>query len=141
MNRINRDIAFSLWICLVVLLLCTVGCVRSQNPQVVSSDQASFETFPLRIQAESKQKTIYGQSAFAYNHIPSITRAPDGRLFLCWIAEIGFARGGRIVGAYSADGGETWGNPIELINNPDRDDGDPVIVVDGRRLMVISTSI
>ena len=47
----------------------------------------------------------------------------------------------RIVGAFSEDGGKTWGQPIELINNPNRDDGDPSIVLDGDRLSVISTSI
>jgi hypothetical protein len=54
--------------------------------------------------------------------------------------EIGFARGDRIAGSFSNDGGKTWSEAIELINNPDKSDGDPVVIVDGTRLMVISTS-
>ncbi len=127
-------------VCLPIMILLTL--VRHNSPSSsISSEEPFFEQFPLKTQKAPERKVIYSQSAFAYNHIPSITRAPDGRLFLCWIAEIGFARGGRIVGAYSDDGGKTWGTPIELINNPDRDDGDPSIIVDGKRLMVISTSI
>ena len=130
---------FFYWACvLFVVSLGTVGCATDPQPEA-RPEGAFFEKFPLRI--SDTPAAVYAQTKFFHNSIPAITRLPDGRLFLAWSASIGFARGGRIVGAFSDDGGKTWGEPIELINNPDRDDGDPSIVVHGDRLSVISTSI
>lgn len=101
-----------------------------------------FESFPANVpHRKPKWPAIYGQGAFSWNGQPRIALAPDGRIFMAWLASIGFARGDRVVGSYSADGGRTWSDAIELINNPNRDDADPVILVDGKKLMVISTSL
>ncbi len=85
-------------------------------------------------------EVIYSQGAFAWNWHPAVALVPDGRIFMVWSLQIGFARGGRLVGSFSSDGGETWSDAIELINNSSRDDADPSIIVDGRRLLVISGS-
>jgi hypothetical protein len=101
-----------------------------------------FETFPIKVpQKPDRQRTVYDQHPFSWNGIPAIIRAPDDRLFLAWTAARGFAGGGRLVGAYSADGGRTWGTPIELINNADRDDSEPCLLVDGNNMVLISTSL
>jgi hypothetical protein len=128
---------------LFTLFLPAIGSGQTGERRLAISDEPFFEMFSLKLAEGSEARSrpaIYEQGPFAFSSIPSIARAPDGRLFLAWIAEMGFARGGRIVGAYSSDGGRTWGTPLELINQRDRNDGDPVIIVDGHRLMVISTS-
>ena len=109
---------FFYWACvLFVVSLGTVGCASGPDPDPeVQTGGAFFEKFPLRI--SDAPAAVYAQTKFFHNSIPAITRLPDGRLFLTWSASIGFARGGRIVGAFSEDGAKTWGKPIELINNP-----------------------
>jgi Neuraminidase (sialidase) len=100
-----------------------------------------FEVRTLPVPIKPDKRAIYDQHPYSWNGMPMVARIPDGRLFLAWIASRGFAGGGRIAGAFSSDGGQTWTDPTELINNPDRDDGDPSILVDGDRLNVISSSI
>jgi hypothetical protein len=103
-NSFLRSNVARLTACLLTLIPLSLGYdKRPTRPR--ASDVPFFEQFPLKTLQEPQRKVIYGQSPLAYNHIPSITRAPDGRLFLCWIAEIGFARGGRIVGAPGLRGG------------------------------------
>ena len=123
------------------LIAATLGAIDcASSPEAAGGrEEPFFETLPLWI--ADKPAAVYTQTRFSHNSLPTLARLPDGRLFLTWSASIGFARGGRIVGAFSEDGGRTWGEPIELINNPDRDDGDRSIVVDGNSLSVISTSI
>jgi hypothetical protein len=128
---------------LCTLVLAANGSGQTDERRLAISEEPFLEMFSLKFDEGSEAQSrpaIYEQGPFAFNSIPSIARAPDGRLFLAWIAETGFARGGRIVGAYSSDGGRTWGAPLELINKRDRSDGDPVIIVDGQHLRVISTS-
>ncbi len=103
--------------------------------------QPFFERYTLPVPTQPDKRTVYGQHPFAWNGMPMLARAGDGRLFLLWTASRGFAGGGRLVGAFSADQGRTWSPPVLLTDNPDRDDTTGSIVVDGNRLLVISQSI
>jgi len=103
------------------------------------SAQPSFQKFRVKFEKTPPAgANIYDQGSFAWNGYPNVVQAPDGRLFMAWAAAIGFARGDRVVGAFSEDGGRTWGDPIELVNHPDLDDSPACIFLDGRRLVVLA---
>src|SRR5262245_11756020 len=75
---------------------------------------------------------------------PVIVRTSTGNLFAAWSL---YTRQGTppkpqivIVGAFSRDGGRTWGEHQTLIATPNMGDYDPNIVVDGERILVYSTT-
>jgi hypothetical protein len=72
------------------------------------------------------------------NAYPTVAALPDGRLFLTWSAESGGKL--RIVGAFSPDGGRTWGAPEVLIDTPGAGDYDPNIILTDREVQVYSTT-
>jgi hypothetical protein len=79
-------------------------------------------------------------SLFRTNSIPTVARLASGKLMAVWSA---YAKGedrGRIVASFSGDAGRTWSRAVDIIKNPDMDDGDPNIVVDGKRVFVYSTT-
>ncbi len=47
----------------------------------------------------------------------------------------------RVVGALSTDGGKTWTAPRVLIDNPGKTDADPTLIMDGKRILVLSTTL
>jgi hypothetical protein len=132
-------------LCLVIpmtLLLPLPSPAQQGDSQVANSEEPYFQKFsPTIPHAAHQVRAVYNQGAFANNGQPRVALVPDGRIFLVWNAAIGFARGDRIAGSFSSDGGRTWSESLELINNPDRDDGDPAIIIDGRRLLVMSFSM
>ena len=87
---------------------------------------------------ESRVIFAAGGARFARNAYPTVAALPDGRLFLTWSASDGAKI--RIVGAFSRDGGKTWGAPEELIDTPGFGDHDPNIIVTPDEVQVYSTS-
>ena len=79
--------------------------------------------------------------SFHLNTVPTVARLASGKLFAVWSAYAKPEWRGRIVGAFSTDGGRNWSKPIELIKTPGMDDADPNTVVDGKRVFVYSTTI
>jgi len=78
----------------------------------------------------------------AFNAIPCVAATPAGTFVAAWTAH----RAGRdpklrIYAALSADGGRTWSAPSLLIDNPGKTDADPSIVIDGKRIVVLSTTL
>jgi predicted neuraminidase len=75
------------------------------------------------------------------NAYPVIARTAAGQLFTVWSVH-GEGRGKTavVVGAFSQDGGKTWGEPRTLIATPGKHDYDPNIVIDGKRILVYSTT-
>lgn len=74
------------------------------------------------------------------NQLPVVARTESGRLFAVWTHSQDKKQKPAIVGSFSADGGRTWGEPTTLIDTPGKDDYDANIVVDGKRLLVYSTT-
>jgi predicted neuraminidase len=75
------------------------------------------------------------EAAYNHNHVPSITRLPNGKLLVAWYS--GPWEGHywqTILGSYSSDNGETWSDAEILQNTPNRADFDPAFVTDGRRV-------
>jgi hypothetical protein len=132
-----------LWLLLSVsLVLPCLGAPQTSDSELAGSKEPYFEAFTVQIpHKEQEGQAVYNHGAFDWNSHPTVALIPDGRIFMVWLPSIGFARGDRLAGTFSSDGGKTWSEAIELINNPDRDDGDPTIIVDGMRLVVISLSI
>ncbi len=79
--------------------------------------------------------------SFQLNTVPTVTRLASGKLLAVWSAYAKSEWRGRIVGAFSSDGGRTWSAPQELIKTPGMDDADPNMVVDGQRVFVYSTTV
>jgi len=133
-----------LWLPLALVLWpqCAGSAVARENDgNLAASEKPYFEDFSVNIpHHEDKRQVVYDQGFFAVASQPRLALNSDGRMFIAINYEIGFARGERVVGSFSRDGGRTWSEAIELINNPDKADGDPVIIVDGKKLMVITTS-
>src|SRR5579872_4644876 len=75
---------------------------------------------------------------------PVIARTGAGNLFVVWSLythrKSPPERKIVIAGAFSHDGGRTWAEPKTLIATPDMGDYDPNIVVDGKRILVYSTT-
>ena len=123
------------------LLFAVSAFSQSGDRQLANSKQPYFQSFSSTIPHRTQEgQVIYSQGAFAWNGHPAVALIPDGRIFIVWSPQIGFARGGRLTGSFSSDGGRTWSEAIELINILNRDDADPSIIVDGHRLLVISGS-
>jgi predicted neuraminidase len=69
---------------------------------------------------------------FGFNHAPSLVLLPDERLLAAWFsgpfeASVDQA----ILGAYSSDGGQTWGKSFVLQDFPHLSDFDPAFIADG----------
>lgn len=79
--------------------------------------------------------------AFHQNTIPQVARLGDGRLLAVWGTNAKGDGNGRIYGAFSADGAQTWSAPKLLIDDPKMFDGDPNILVDGNTVRVYATRV
>jgi hypothetical protein len=78
--------------------------------------------------------------AYLHNAYPQVARLASGKLLVVWCVDPKDKRDPYVAAALSADGGKTWGEPKVLIDNPKLWDGDPNIIVDGRRVFVYSTT-
>jgi hypothetical protein len=74
------------------------------------------------------------------NCYPVIARTERGDLFATWTRIAKHGEKPIIVGSFSHDGGRTWAAPTTLIDTPGWGDYDPNIVVDGKRILVYSTT-
>jgi predicted neuraminidase len=79
---------------------------------------------------------------FATNSIPCVTATPGGHLIAVWTAAANTPKAkSRIAGALSSDGGRSWSAPFLIIDNPGKEDADPSLVIDGKRILVLSTTL
>ena len=79
---------------------------------------------------------------FAINAIPCVTATPGGNLIAAWTAFRAEANPKlRVVASVSRDLGRSWSPPVTLIDNPGKTDADPSLIVDGRRILVLSTTL
>ena len=69
---------------------------------------------------------------YTFAHSPTILRMPDDRLLTAWWAL--YLRGGCVLGAYSADGGETWGKAETLSDANDIGHANEAMLRDGNRV-------
>jgi sialidase-1 len=75
------------------------------------------------------RKNFYG-----FNHAPSITTLPDGRLCAAWFSGPFEASVDQVIlGSYSSDGGKTWSPEVVLNDEPRKSDFDPAFIRDGKR--------
>ena len=66
---------------------------------------------------------------YGFNHAPSITRLADGRLLTAWFSGPFEASNHQVIlGAYSDDAGQTWGDAIVLQDEQTRSDFDPAFI-------------
>ena len=93
---------------------------------------ADFETGAVK---RSDQGTFYR------NTIPQVARLSDGQLFSVWSAFPKDGKPGHVYGAFSRDAGINWSEPKLLISDTAKMDGDPNILVDGKRVFVFCTRV
>ena len=97
---------------------------------------------PLAPAADFETGAVRRSDAQYYrNAIPQIARLGDGRLFAVWQVAGKTDNRSRVVGATSSDGARTWANPRILIQDSEKADGDPNILVDGNKVWVYSTRV
>ncbi|HWQ55001.1 MAG TPA: sialidase family protein [Bryobacteraceae bacterium] len=97
---------------------------------------------PLAPAADFETGAVRRSDAQYYrNAIPQIARLGDGRLFAVWQVAGKTDNRSRVVGATSSDGARTWANPRILIQDAEKADGDPNILVDGNKVWVYSTRV
>lgn len=80
-------------------------------------------------------------AAFHLNTIPQVARLSNGQLLSVWSAFPKDKKPGHVYGAFSRDGGKTWSEAKLLISDATKMDGDPNILVDGKRVFVFSTRV
>ena len=76
------------------------------------------------------------------NSIPCVAATPGGRLLATWALQDGASNNKlKVVYSLSQDQGHTWKPPATLVDNPGKQDGDPNIIVDGKRIIVLVTTL
>lgn len=75
------------------------------------------------------------------NAYPVIARTATGRLIAAWSVSGPGNRDGRIDVSTSADGARTWSEPVTAIDTPGQFDGDPSLLIDGNRIMVVPSTV
>jgi predicted neuraminidase len=75
------------------------------------------------------------------NAYPVTSRTSTGNIFVAWSLSGPGNTDGKIVGAISRDNGRTWSDPVTVIDVPKEFDGDPCIIIDGKRILVYSSSV
>lgn len=81
-------------------------------------------------------------AAFHRNAIPQIARLGNGQMMAVWTVSPKTAGPpGRVYGAFSRDDARTWGAPQLLFSDNEKTYGDPNLVVDGHRVLVLATLV
>ncbi len=100
----------------------------------LAAEEPFFEAGIVRAAAEAGEQHSY----------PVVIRTGRSNLFTVWTKVDGKSRQADrrivIVGAFSKDGGRSWGDPKVLIQTAGMGDYDPNVVVDGNRILVYSTT-
>ena len=83
-----------------------------------------------------------GAAGSAYHGLPNLTVTASGKLVAAWSAwDAGPKSKLRIVAVHSTDGGRSWSTPVAVIDNPGKTDADASLIVDGRRILLLSTTV
>jgi sialidase-1 len=80
-------------------------------------------------------------AAFYSNAYPVVARLESGKLLTVFAVLPKETKDARIVRSLSDDGGKTWSEPRLVIDNPGLRDVDPNIVLNGKRILVFSTTV
>ncbi len=75
------------------------------------------------------------------NAYPVTSRTTSGAIFIAWSYSVPGNRDGKIMGATSNDNGKTWSEPVLVLDIKDKFDGDPCVIVDGKRILVYASSV
>jgi predicted neuraminidase len=90
--------------------------------------------------AYSRSDPYDRENLYGFNHAPSVTVLPDGRLLAAWFSgpfEASIHQ--LLLGAYSADGGRTWSEAQVLQDDPRRSDFDPAFIAEQNRTWMFFT--
>jgi len=117
------------------------GCVALLSCALTQSVLAQ-EAAPPRVLSRSvvfahPSSDPYARDNFyGFNHAPSVVLLPDGRLLAAWFSGPFEASVDQVIlGAYSSDGGQTWGKSFVLQDFPHKSDFDPAFIADARRTL------
>ena len=77
---------------------------------------------------------------YGFNHAPSVTLLPDGRLLTAWFSGPYEASVHQVIlGSYSSDQGQTWTDAEVLQDDPHRSDFDPAFIANEDRTWLFFT--
>jgi len=110
--------------------LCIIGCQVGVSAQIADV-QPFFELGTVR------SPSVKGET----NAYPVTTRTASGKIFTAWSVSGPKNSDGKIVGSISDDDGKTWSSPIKTMDIPGQFDGDPSVIIDGKRILVIASTV
>lgn len=123
----KQQVSFLLqFLCLGVLFLAAPFCLAAQE-----AEKAFFEKGTVKAPSHDGDTHAY----------PVIARTSSGKLITVWGQSGGGIRFSRIMGSVSEDNGKTWGKIFKIIDNDGLSDSDPSILIDGKRILVYSSSV
>jgi hypothetical protein len=119
-----------------MLTVRVMACVLSAAILLLPAAPIEKPVFETGVVAASNPSTA------VFNGLPNIIATPSGKLIAAWSAwPTGPNPKLRIVTAQSADGGRTWSAPVTRIDNPGKTDADASFVLDGERILLLSTTV
>lgn len=104
--------------------------------QIGSAAQKAAEP-PFFESGTVRSPTVKGE----INAYPVIARTESGKLIAAWSVSGPKNSDGRIAVSTSEDGAKTWSEPITAIDTPGQFDGDPSLIIDGKRILVIPSTV
>jgi len=104
---------------------------------ILHPDFAAAQEKPFFEEGVVRAPSVKGE----INAYPVTSRTSTGNLFIAWSVSGTGNPDGKIVGATSRDNGRTWSDPVTVIDVPKEFDGDPSIIIDGKRILVYSSSV
>lgn len=114
----------------VIAAFCVIGCFIGVPAQKTNTE-------PFFEAATVRSPSVKGE----INAYPVSARTASGKIFTAWSVSGPKNNDGKIVGSTSADGGRTWGSPVKAMDIPGQFDGDPSIIIDGKRILVIASTV
>jgi Neuraminidase (sialidase) len=95
------------------------------------------EQLPFFESATVRFPTVKGE----VNAYPVIARTESGKLIAAWSVSGPKNSDGRIAVSMSENGAKTWSVPVTAIDVPGQFDGDPSLIIDGKRILVIPSTV
>lgn len=136
---IKRVLIGLVLVSLIAMALVTNGSPMSHKPIQQSNQPLTIESravvFTYPITDPFHRANLYG-----FNHAPSVTALPDGRLLCVWFSGPFEASVDQVIlASFSSDQGHNWDRAFVIQDRPHTSDFDPAFIVDGKRVWFFYT--
>lgn len=122
------------WVLTIILTI--AACAVHISPASAQAPHATVLSHS-QVYRSDKADPYDPTNDFGFNHAPSVTQLGDGRLLTAWFAGPFEASVHQVIlGAYSSDNGQTWGEAAVLQDEPTRSDFDPAFISHGDQTLM-----